>query len=725
MTGFAWLNPALERSRQDAERHYAELERIYTRLIVQAGREAASALIASAQVTPMAAAANGGATPDWQIPPEGALFAVGVWAQRAVKRIGKLHQRIVRAVTGPPLARVGIAWDITHPLSQALLNSAGERTGVRLGFGVQDVIRETVAGAYAEGLPVRDAAKLLEEKLTMAAPGQAQMLARTDLNSLSNGGSVMAARMVGVTYKTWLTAEDDKVREEHVDADGQTVPIDQPFDVCGESLDYPADPSGSDACCCNCRCTVLYSDSLDGETASAHPLGRVPSRGMATRAAGTSVRNPPRVPSRGFAVAPSVAAPTPDTAAVSVSAQWVSDLAFEGVATSDGRYILADALTWRDLPLTLGIMYDTPHADVITESPVAGRIDSIAKDDGYDMDGEALPAGVTAMRGHGEFDMAGHDGTEALRLVGDKTMRGVSIDLAVDEWTWRDPETGDLISPDDATEADMERAMFGELQYAVVKGTIMAATVCPTPAFADARIALTASGDKRVIRLWATLKLAGTEVLTASAAGLAPVKPPAAWFRKPEADRPTPLTVTADGQVYGHVALWNSCHLGYPGACITPPRSPSDYAYFNLGAVECDDGSTVAAGSLTLEGLHAETKGRSYSPNPVKAHYENTAVVAAFVRAVDGIHGIWVAGTLRAGLSERHARDLMAAKPSGDWQPVRPGGANEMVGLLAVNRPGFPVPRLVASGLVDEELVAEVHAEGGGRVPARGFARAV
>ncbi len=545
------------------------------------------------------------------------------------------------------------------------------------------------------------------------------MLARTDLNSLANGGSVMAAQMVGVGFKTWLTAEDDRVREEHVEADGQTVPIDQPFDVGGEALDYPGDPAGSDAMVCNCRCTVIYSDSLDvAEVASVQPVARVPSLGMATRAQSRAL---PRVPARGFA-----AASAPELAVAAVAAPaWISDLAFEGTATSDGRYILPDALTWRDLPLSLGAMFDTPHADVVTASPVVGRIDTIEKAD-TNMDGGTMEKDVRAVRGYGVFDLAGVDGSNTARMVADETLRGVSIDLAVDEWTWRDAETGDLIAPDDATEADMERAMFGELQYAVVAGSIMAATVCPTPAFADARIALTASGDgRRVMRVWAPIRLAG-EALTASAAGLAPSKPRPEWFTTPEAAKPTPLTVTKDGRVFGHMALWDSCHTGYPGQCVPPPRSSSGYTYFHLGEVECADGSRVACGAITLEALHADTD-RPLSNSAVRAHYEHTGVVGAYVRATDGVHGIWVAGALRANLSERHARDLMGAKPSGDWRQTRPGGPLEMLGVHAVNEPGYPVPRLVASALLPSggRAVLEFAEPVGDRIPARGFARAV
>jgi hypothetical protein len=56
-------------------------------------------------------------------------------------------------------------------------------------------------------------------------------------------------------------------------------------------------------------------------------------------------------------------------------------------------------------------------------------------------------------------------------------------------------------------------------------------------------------------------------------------------------------------------------------------------------------------------------------------------------------HGIWVAGAIRPGTSESRIRELRAAgQVSGDWRRI--GGSLRLVGLLAVNVPGFPVPKL-------------------------------
>lgn len=385
--------------------------------------------------------------------------------------------------------------------------------------------------------------------------------------------------------------------------------------------------------------------------------------------------------------------------------RWVSDIAFEGAATDDGRYILPGALDWRELPLSLMALTETGpggHEGAF----LAGKILKIRRDRSYDMDGDPLDDGAVAIRGEGVFDMQGDNGAEVARLVADETLRGVSIDMAVHETMLRDQATGELIDPDEAGEEDLARMFTDDLQFAVRRGTILAATVCPTPAFANARIALAASGEK-VLRLEVPFRIV-TESVTAAAAGLAPELPPRAWFDQPELNQPTPLTVTDDGQVYGHIAAWDSCHTGKQGICFRPPSSPSHYAYFNLGEVICDDGSRVSVGQITLGTDHAPLSATSRG---TKAHYENTGVCVADVRATDGRHGIWVSGAVRPNVTQEQARELMGSKPSGDWRAMTPGGPLELIGILAVNVPGYPVPRpearLVASAEHPEgEVVA-------------------
>lgn len=173
--------------------------------------------------------------------------------------------------------------------------------------------------------------------------------------------------------------------------------------------------------------------------------------------------------------------------------------------------------------------------------------------------------------------------------------------------------------------------------------------------------------------------------------------PPADWFADPHLPGPTPLQVSADGRIFGHGALKGTCHTGRQDVCLTVPSSQSDYAYFRTGALTAADGSTIRVGQITLGTGHASLQA---DHRTAAAHYDNTGAVVADVACGEDAYGIWVAGALRSGVTDEQVRVLKASALSGDWRPI--GGSLELVAFLAVNVPGFPVPRaasaLAASG---------------------------
>ena len=178
---------------------------------------------------------------------------------------------------------------------------------------------------------------------------------------------------------------------------------------------------------------------------------------------------------------------------------------------------------------------------------------------------------------------------------------------------------------------------------------------------------------------------------------------PMSWFDNPGFDAATSLTVEKSGRVYGHIATWGTCHIGIDKVCVEPPKSRQGYAYFHLGTVLTDEGE-LAVGSITMNTGHADL---SLSANDTKSHYDHTGSLVANVRAGEDAHGIWIAGSLADGVTADQRRILMASGGiSGDWRLI--GGALELVAALAVNVPGFPVPRpaLAASGERQTSLVA-------------------
>jgi hypothetical protein len=175
--------------------------------------------------------------------------------------------------------------------------------------------------------------------------------------------------------------------------------------------------------------------------------------------------------------------------------------------------------------------------------------------------------------------------------------------------------------------------------------------------------------------------------LVASATTVAPAE----WFTETVFTERTPLTITDDGHVFGHLADWDTCHMNYaqPGQCINPPRSTSRYAYFRHGEVMTDEGP-VATGPITLATGHAPQQLRM---RPAIAHYDNTGTAVADVIAWDDDFGIAVNGWVRPWIGEEKIYELRAARLSGDWRRDPNTGEMEMIAALAVNAPGFPVRR--------------------------------
>jgi hypothetical protein len=209
------------------------------------------------------------------------------------------------------------------------------------------------------------------------------------------------------------------------------------------------------------------------------------------------------------------------------------------------------------------------------------------------------------------------------------------------------------------------------------------------------------------------------DVLPALLASVAPVAPPRVWFDNPGLFEPTPLTVTDEGRVFGHLAEWKVCHLGIGNACVVAPKSRTGYKHFRLGPVVTDDGSTVNVGKITLGTGHAHPQ---WGIMPARDHYDNSGWAAAVVNVGEDKHGIWVSGALTANMTPERVAELRRSPLSGDWREV--DGNFELIAALAVNNPGFPILHvhggkdfsLVAAGVVDfgmdEEDEDEEKAEG-------------
>ncbi len=361
---------------------------------------------------------------------------------------------------------------------------------------------------------------------------------------------------------------------------------------------------------------------------------------------------------------------------------WRGPLTVEGIETGDGRQFDNNSLTWADLPLPLRWnRVDSHGGEPRTEAVNVGRIDKIWREDSGLIMGEGL------------LDLSDEDGRRAHSKVKNQMLRGVSVDVdsvkdADMELIWAEPD------PDGEGDPDPFAQLFAAPEKVVFhKGRIRAATLVDIPAFAEAYIALldgegaVVAGGQRAgnYRQYSARTALGRNTVDA------PARPPADWFSNPDLSVPTPITVTPDGRVYGHAALWGTCHVGQTGMCVTPPHEES-HPYFMTGAVVCDgeDSPMASVGQITVGTNHADI---SLGYRAATDHYDNTGAAVADVTVGNDAHGIWVAGAVRSSATEEQVHELRASgQVSGDWRNV--GGNLRLVGLLAVNVPGFPVPKL-------------------------------
>ena len=156
-------------------------------------------------------------------------------------------------------AKLGLSFSV---FEEAILAYA-ERETAFLVEVMGETTGKAVAGIVQDGLAAGDLIRDLTQRLEDSAQfsrTRAKLVARTETTRAWNGSQRSSlseyAKTSGKTVtKIWLSAQDDRVRDEHIELDGTQLPIDSLFD---NGLTEPGEP--------NCRCTLIFqiSDPLDG-----------------------------------------------------------------------------------------------------------------------------------------------------------------------------------------------------------------------------------------------------------------------------------------------------------------------------------------------------------------------------------------------------------------------------------------------------------------------------
>lgn len=152
-----------------------------------------------------------------------------------------------------------------------------------VGVSVQADIRDKVAAAIESGAATERVRDQIME-LTGMSEYRAQVIARTEVNAAYNNGNYQAALALeefGPVEKVWVSTQDARTREAHVELYDTVVKFSDPFmvktnDGSRAPLMFPMDMTGPVETWIQCRCHAeeLYTGFLrpDGTRAGIDPL---------------------------------------------------------------------------------------------------------------------------------------------------------------------------------------------------------------------------------------------------------------------------------------------------------------------------------------------------------------------------------------------------------------------------------------------------------------------
>jgi HK97 family phage portal protein len=195
----------------------------------------------------------------------------------------------------------GEAEDVIRPLVTAAADAAATGLLTDLGLGAATVSAPLTAALYGasadvvrlvggwvrnqaerlatlinasdqQGLPMDDIAMVVRDRLTAMRPWARAAASQAATATISAGREAGAQAAASVDpnadiVRTWRARPDEKVRQTHRAASGQTQALGSPFVVGDALLRYPGDPYGPPGEVAQCRCALNYRSRVSGQYA--------------------------------------------------------------------------------------------------------------------------------------------------------------------------------------------------------------------------------------------------------------------------------------------------------------------------------------------------------------------------------------------------------------------------------------------------------------------------
>jgi SPP1 gp7 family putative phage head morphogenesis protein len=200
------------------------------------------------------------ATRETRAEPDG-IFRKAHWKAVTAEEVEALLEPVFAAGAGRIAGDFGISFDIETPYVTEFIKNRANQLAGQVTDTTYDQITTALSEGVAAGETIDDIAERVAHVFDIADTVRAETIARTEVISAYNGSSATVAAQLPsdvVGGQEWITTEDARTRPEHAAADGEIVPVGQPFMATGEPMMYPGDPAGSPGNVINCRCTVAF-----------------------------------------------------------------------------------------------------------------------------------------------------------------------------------------------------------------------------------------------------------------------------------------------------------------------------------------------------------------------------------------------------------------------------------------------------------------------------------
>ena len=175
-------------------------------------------------------------------------------AKRLVDNANRKQQFAHKSISLPVQAFIKNDNDLFATLQGAeerLLNkvfTASERTLSR----VDSQINQIITDGYRSGLGINDVSNKLIERFDQLQTWESKRIARTEIHNAHNVAVMDTYEELDVEYTMWVSASDDRVRDSHIEIDGEIIPMGGEY---SNGLRFPGDTDGPLNEWINCRCS--------------------------------------------------------------------------------------------------------------------------------------------------------------------------------------------------------------------------------------------------------------------------------------------------------------------------------------------------------------------------------------------------------------------------------------------------------------------------------------